>query len=193
MCCRGWRDRPLCIYNLRLPFEIILLTCKSRHISDYIIKARRLVSLTTSSFSPAMYRSGGDGDCILKQICITLYFVWLQFAQASRSRTSRSIWDGLWAWQTSVRLRSSTYLKLGDWLFGNIVNEGYEDKWTTLGALGDTTYEKFPIRQRGTISDPLTSERQKVSNPWDISLLTPRVQNFWMARVWSTQSKALGH
>ena len=46
-------------YSLWLPFETILLICRSQHRSDYTVRPRSLVLLTTSSFLLAMYRSGG--------------------------------------------------------------------------------------------------------------------------------------
>ena len=169
-----------------LPF--ILLTCKSQQRSDCTIRPRSLVSLITSSFLPAMYRSGRDGGTLLKQICITLHLdglslSWLQFAQASRSHTSRTIWDGLWAWWTSARLRSSTYLKLWvtDFSAASLMR-AMKMIGPNLVPWGTPHVRSSQLNKAERYWTRWRLDVKKSAIHGIISLLTPRVQSFWMAK-----------
>ena len=113
-------------------------------------------------------------------------------AQASRSCTSESMLEWWLAGRTSARLRSSTYLKLWVMEFSeaslmrlmkmmgpNLVPWGTPQERTSHSERA----ERFWTRWR---RDAKRSAIQGM-----ISLLTLRSQRFWIARVWSTQSKAL--
>ena len=144
-----------------------------------------------------MYRSGRDGGSLLKQICITLHLDglslrWLQFAQELRSCTSRSIWDGLWVWRTSARLRSSMYLKLWvtDFSAASLMR-AMKMIGPNLVPWGTPHVRSFQLDKAERYWTCWHLDVKKSAIHGIISLLTLRVQSFWMARVRSTQSKAL--